>query len=429
MSNSRKFILITVDDLKRDRTSLEQERETTPFLEKFAGDNFYQDNHFSNGTVSPTSFRSILTSSYPHEYDDRDYLNEDRPYLPQILSESNVEAEGLSTNPFVSEYYGFEKGYDEFLDATLESSHEESGLDKLKQGAKDLVKKTPFSSRLRVLRDRFRGRGTPYMEGEEVLSNAEKLLENDNSDEDTFYWCHFMDTHSPFVPPEETRGTWSEFGSRREVWKNLEKEEPEQLLELYDECMLYLDRNLEKLVKILEEKFEDQEYEIIITSDHGELFYDDEWGAYGHPNMLKEELFEVPLFTTFESGRDFSTHVDILPTVLDFFDVKVPESVRGLSLLSEDSKEFDFVETDSNGNEWLEQKWRDKRAAKISKNGIVEIVNITRDEEPEDEDLKEHLERIGEKEGSSEDESDLSKEEEEKVKENLRQLGYDEKVK
>jgi arylsulfatase len=315
------------------------------------------------------------------------------------------------------------------LDATLESSHEESVVDRLKQGVKDFVKKMPFSNELRVLRDRLRGRGTPYMEGEEVVERAEELLEEDDPEENSFYWFHFMDTHSPFVPPEETRGTWSDFGSRREVWKNLEKEEPEQLLELYDECMLYLDRNLEKLVNILEEKFEGDEFEILITSDHGELFYDDEWGAHGHPNMLKEELFEVPLFTTFEPGRGFSTHVDIVPTILDFFDVKVPEGVRGLSLLSEDSKEFDFVETDSNGNEWLEQKWRDKRAAKISKNGIVEIFDITRDEEPEDEDLKDHLERIGEKEGSSEDESDLSEEEEEKVKENLRQLGYDEKVK
>ena len=429
MAKGKKFVLITMDDLRRDRTSLEQERDTTPFMENFAGENFYQRNHFSNGTVSPTSFRSIFTSCYPHEYDDRDYLNEERPYLPKILSSSEIKAVGLSTNPFVSEYYGFEKGYDEFLDATLESSHEESAADSLKQSVKDFVKKMPFSSELRVLRDRFRGRGTPYMEAEEVVRNAEEMLENDNSEEDTFYWFHFMDTHSPFVPPEETRGTWSDFGSRREVWKNLEKDEPEQLLDLYDECMLYLDRNLEKLVEILEEKFEDQEYELLITSDHGELFYDDEWGAHGHPNMLKEELFEVPLFMTFELGRDFSTHVDIVPTVLDFFDVDVPEGVRGLSLLSEDSKEFDFVETDSNGNEWLEQKWRDKRAAKIDRDGIVEIVNITRGEEPEDEDLKEHLERIGEKDGSSENESDLSEEEEEKVKENLRQLGYDEKVK
>ncbi len=429
MDGSKKFILITIDDLRRDRTSLEHERDTTPFLKEFAEDNFYQDNHFSNGTVSPTSFRTIFTSTYSHEYHEDGYLASKRPYLPEILSDSGVKAVGLSTNPFVSEYYGFEKGYDEFLDATLDSSHEESAVDKLKQSVKNFVKKMPFSSELRVLRDRFRGRGTPYMEGEEVVNNAEDLLDKDDSEEDTFYWFHFMDTHSPFVPPEATRGTWSDFGSRREVWKNLKKDEPEQLLELYDECMLYLDRNLEKLVEILDEKFEDQEYEILITSDHGELFYDDEWGAHGHPNMLKEELFEVPLFKTFEPRRDFSTHVDIVPTVLDFFDVDVPEGVRGRSLLSENSKEFDFVETDSNGNEWLEQKWRDKRAAKIDRNGIVEIINITRAEEPEDEDLKHHLERIGEKEGSSEDESDLSEEEEEKVKENLRQLGYDEKIK
>ena len=428
MTDGKKFVLITVDDLRRDRTSLEQERDTTPFLKSFAQNNFYQENHFSNGSVSPTSFRSIFTSSYPHEFNDRDYLNENRPYLPDILS-NEVRSVGLSTNPFVSEFYGFEKGYDNFVDATLESSHDDSVLKMLKQNVKDFVKTLPFSSHLRVIRDRFRGRGTPYMEGEEVVRNAQELLDEDDSDEATFYWFHFMDTHSPFVPPEETRGTWSDFESRRDVWRNLEKDEPEQLLELYDECMLYLDRNLEKLVEILEEKFEEDEFEILITSDHGELFYDEDWGAHGHPNMLKEKLFEVPLFTTFELGRKFSTHVDIVPTILDFFDVDAQEGIRGLSLFSDEGKNHDFVETDSNGNEWLDQKWRDKRAAKIDKNGIVETVNITKDEEPEDEDLKSHLERIGEKEGSSKDESDLSEEEEEKVKENLRQLGYDEKIK
>jgi arylsulfatase len=426
MADGKKFVLITVDDLRRDRTSLEQKRDTTPFLEEFAEDYFYQRNHFSNGSVSPSSFRTIFTSTYRLQYDDVDYLSDERPYLPEIL---NIRTVGLSTNPFVSEYYGFEKGYDKFLDASLETSHEESMTDGLERSVKEFIKRLPFLSWLRTVRDRVRGRATPYMEGEQVVRNAEQLIENEGSDEDTFYWFHFMDTHSPFVPPEETRGTWSNFGSRREVWKNLEKEEPDQLLELYDECMLYLDRNLEKLVKILEEKFEEDEFEVLITSDHGELFYDDEWGAHGHPNMLKEELFEVPLFTTFKPGRDFSTHVDIAPTILEVFDVDVPEGFQGLSLYSQKEKGYDFIEANSNGNEWLEQKWRDKRAAKIDRDGIVEIVNITRGEEPEDEYLKEHLERIGEKEGGSEDESDLSEEEEEKVKENLRQLGYDEKVK
>ncbi len=424
MSESKNFFLITVDDLRRDRTSLENERDTTPFLREFSEENHYQSDHYSNASTSPSSFRSIFSSTYPHQFRDYDYLSEGRPYLPEILSSESINTAGLSTNPFVSEYYGFHQGYDSFKDVVLDSSHEEDGfIQQFENKIKSILRNLPVSNELRMVRNRLRGRSTPYMEADEVVEEAKTLIEQNKGSGSSFYWFHFMDTHSPFVPPEEVSGKWSEFESQLEIWKNLDEEDPEQLLELYDECLLYLDRNLRNLVEFIEQSF-DQEYEIIITSDHGELFYDEDWGAHGHPSILKEKLFEVPLFSTFQPARDFSTHIDIVPTILDYFSIEYGSEMQGKSLISDEGKTEDFIEANENDNMFLDEKWREHRVAKVSSDGIGNICNLTRGETPDEDHFRGFVDKIASEEDKTEDISDLTEDEEEKVKQNLKELGY-----
>ena len=266
------------------------------------------------------------------------------------------------------------------------------------------------------------------MEAEDVTERAKNLIETEDADGDSFYWFHYMDPHSPFMPPEETYGKWNDFGSRREAWKAIENDD-EGVIDLYDECVLYMDRYLGELVKFIEQKFEDEEYEILITSDHGELFAIDDHKFTGHPEILEQKLFEVPLFMkNSPSRKDFSTHTDIAPTVLDFFDLDIPDEMHGKSLYSSE-KEYDFIHSHPMDWEEMTDEEKEARAGKITRQGIEETASLMGSvSEDLGNKLKEHVEMIDyspEGEENSE-KSGLSEEEEEKVKENLRQLGYDE---
>lgn len=428
------FFLITIDDLRRDRTSLEFERDTTPNLSRFAERNFYQDNHFSNSPASPSSFKSIFSSTYPYEYSMTGYYSDERPFLPRILSAKGVRTIGLTTNPYISTVHGYDQGFEKFKDTVISGSHSESSWrENLGAKIKIIARKLPFTNYLRVIRDSFRGRGTPYMEAEDVTQKAIELIEEEEVyDRDNFYWFHYMDPHSPFMPPAETYGTWNSFDSRREAWNAIENED-ESIVDLYDECVLYMDRHLGRLIEFIQENFDEDEYEILITSDHGELFPGDETDLTGHPEAIVQKLFEVPLFFTDESlkNREFSTHSDIAPTVLDYFDIEVPEKMNGESLYSEGLKDFDFVQSfPMSGDDIEDERKTECEAAKVTAEGVQERISLDNPEsyEGDDQDLIDHAEENGYSPDDIEEESgsDLSEEEEEKVKENLRQLGYDE---
>ena len=65
---------------------------------------------------------------------------------------------------------------------------------------------------------------------------------------------------------------------------------------------------------------------LIAFGDHGEAFYEHR-GNYNHPFFIYEENIRVPLFIWFEGIKPgevtrVTSHVDILPTVLDLLDLK-----------------------------------------------------------------------------------------------------------
>jgi arylsulfatase A-like enzyme len=77
---------------------------------------------------------------------------------------------------------------------------------------------------------------------------------------------------------------------------------------------------------------------VIITSDHGEEFF--EHGKKGHQKGLHDEVLKVPLILrlpgTIPEGKRIDTQVrtvDIYPTILDMVGVESPSPVMGQSLV------------------------------------------------------------------------------------------------
>ncbi len=103
--------------------------------------------------------------------------------------------------------------------------------------------------------------------------------------------------------------------------------------QLYDEFILYVDAEFERLYRTLQAQGILENTMVILTSDHGEMF---ERGILGHSTeTLFEPIVRVPLII-FEPGRQQrldiqqpTSAVDILPTLLHLSQRPLPAGIEG----------------------------------------------------------------------------------------------------
>ena len=147
-----------------------------------------------------------------------------------------------------------------------------------------------------------------------------------------FFMLHLFDAHRHYEAPPPVRGTFTaEFSEGYDpatlatLESRLEAERRGDMdfhVAAYDEELLWLDLQLERFFGELEARGRLDDALVILTSDHGEAFY--EHHAIGHGGCLHNEVTRVPL-VLWEPGRGASgrsgvaaSTVDILPTVLDY---------------------------------------------------------------------------------------------------------------
>jgi uncharacterized sulfatase len=77
---------------------------------------------------------------------------------------------------------------------------------------------------------------------------------------------------------------------------------------------------------------------VIITGDHGEFFYEHE--LFGHQDIVLEEILRIPLIVI-EIGKKNTFHIikntvqliDLTPTILEYYGLKIPEDFQWKSFL------------------------------------------------------------------------------------------------
>jgi arylsulfatase A-like enzyme len=111
-----------------------------------------------------------------------------------------------------------------------------------------------------------------------------------------------------------------------------------QLKALYNGEVEYMDRCFGQLLDGLEKLGQLDRTAIVFTSDHGEGF--GEHGRVGHAYGLQAELVDVPLVILAPGLHDgalkirtASSHLDLVPTVLDLLRVEPDPLIQGRSLI------------------------------------------------------------------------------------------------
>jgi len=296
MSERRNVVLVTVDSLRADRTGVAGHDESLmPTLDGMAADGLTFTNAIAPGPATGRSVPATVTGEYPVRRDaggsnGTSWGERVRHHLAvhdtfaERFSRMGYHTGAFSTNPWVSEHYDFDTGFDEFEDF-VESETDEDG------GSLDL--------RGDSLTGRLQGHLQDWWSNSDIFLPWEAFYDDvlewiRTADRPYFLWVFLIDVHMPYHPPREYRSRssvamipahlWLLSGSTQRFGSVLSP----LLVEAYDDTVSYTDEFLRRFVEDV-----GTDPLVVVHGDHGDEF--GEHGAYGHGSNLCEEVINVPL--------------------------------------------------------------------------------------------------------------------------------------
>jgi arylsulfatase A-like enzyme len=228
-------------------------------------------------------------------------------WLPARLAAVGYRTLGVSANPWVAPYFGFDHGFERFESLRAWGPRWASRAVSARV-ARRLP--TPVARRLRRRRmaRRLRDAGPDAGTGHTLETLSAWVAE---SDRPFFAFLNLMEAHWPYRPPagfdgfsaSEARqaldllarlGQFKRFTLEAYFGRAaLAAEEQAILRRLYTGEVEYLERRLAELLERLADAGRLERTVVVIVADHGEQL--GEHGLYGHGSSLYEPLLNVPL--------------------------------------------------------------------------------------------------------------------------------------
>lgn len=374
----KNVLLITIDSLRADHYGQDAPSESvTANLERAAGNNHSFNCAFATGPGTTPSFPAMLTGTLPLSYGCLGPLTDERPRISSKLRNARLATGGFQCNPFLSTYFNYDIGYDVFKDYQnplmgIATKIFPRGIEinnpKLRRVDDVLHITDAFKKSYQLVK----GKPRPYVSAEVITDDAIEWL--DETDQSFFCWAHYMDVHHPCFPPDEYRDCYAITDvTHTDVaeWYSALLREPETLSEgeihdlktLYVASIEYTFDQIDRFVTKLKETGRYGDTLIIITSDHGELF--GEYGQYGKPERMYDELLHVPLVVA--NGPDYLdgttddivSLLDIPPVIHDALGLDVPDEYEGRIPGKDEPREYVMAEHEVDGNVIVAARSRD----------------------------------------------------------------------
>jgi len=321
--NTKNVVLISLDTLRPDHLSCYgYNRETSPNMDSLAQDSTIFLNTFSTSPWTLPSHVSLLTSlnCINHQvYQRNQTIDPSFPTLADFLRTRGYFNGAITGGGFVSGQYGFSKGFDSYL---------------------------------------VRGQIQAQTSAETACRAALDWIER-HQDRNFFLFLHTYQIHNPYSSPAPYNELFLQEGSKlREIdlstlrlnhenrYKSVSDDLRQNFIDLYDSEIRYTDESLIKpLVNKLKKLNLYDKTMIVITSDHGEEFY--EHNSWLHTHSVYNETIKIPLIIKFFNSEHrgkritkFSRIIDIMPTILEALDIDPSgHHLDGESL-------FDFLHND-----------------------------------------------------------------------------------
>lgn len=301
-------IYIMVDTLRADHLGIYgYERNTSPVIDAFAKDSTLYKYAFTPAPWTPPSVASQLSGLYPASHKmlpprSREKaklasfrFNSSIVTLPEMLKSVGYNTAGISSNPWITKFYGFDEEFDE-----LTYLHREPA---------EVINQKAFE-----MMDELQAKQKPF-----------------------FMYLHYLDPHNPYKAPAPYRNMYK--GALKHT-----KYDPrdQHMINRYDGEITYLDTQLGNLFNYLKSKNLFENSLIVFTADHGEQFH--EQGDHGHGYKLYNSEIHVPMIIKIPKAAPGVVEksvslVDLYPTILDVLDIPFKGTLPGISLLNEKALE------------------------------------------------------------------------------------------
>jgi arylsulfatase len=258
----------------------------------------------------------LFLSAYPATITNRrGVLVTQRPTMAEWFQRSGYATAGFSSNIYISDSFGYGRGFDLLDDGfSIKSGWIPNRI-------------YPYVAKAqRWITQKH------YVAAPAMNRKVESWLRDNPSDDRPFFlWVHYMDVHGPY----HTHQGWSYFDSLRAqrllrkavaTPEQITPQEHEELAAAYRKEIVYTDQHIGLLLDLFRQMGLYEETVIILCADHGDEFR--EHGRYSHWRQAYDELIRVPLMIRHPNGkRGFGIDIpvglmDILPTVVDIFDLK-----------------------------------------------------------------------------------------------------------
>lgn len=435
-------LLITVDSLRYSTLAEVNNKKIAPNAISLtrSGTDFTQA--IANGPNTPSSFPSILTGTHPLLYGGYQYLNEDRPFLSELLRDSGYTTVGYHSNPHLGPEKNYNYGFDIFNDGEEERDDANTIINFVDERLDSDSQIYSILRRLWHVLGSATG-ASAYERAESITDNAIDWF-SEWGGEQFFMWIHYMDVHYPFQPPNEhleaighnpiaARRVASLNDAFQESPNSLTDEDIADLRALYRGELHYVDSNIGRIIDALSERGVRNDTMIVFTADHGEAF--GEHNRWGHHPYMYDELLRVPLIVD-QPDREPGTIdtqvslIDLVPTICDVFGIEQPEELQGENLFEKD----DGVElATSMGGERLVARTPEWKCLWHVPDDKVELYKPDSDPGETTDVSDEHPDVVSRLKGEMQDYRDEARskdielpevEESEAVKQRLRDLGY-----
>lgn len=362
----KNVVLIVADALRYDKLGINGADLHTPNIDAFAAEYTNFDSAFACSNVTDVSVSTIMSGKYPLEHgvlnQGSDVTDKEKQYaegtifLAERLSENGFRTVGVE--PILERWH--RNGFDTYLPERSTDDEHYTGqhpfVDFTTSIGEVVFNAAPEALRRRIyplVRGFTDPKGVYEYDAEWVTNNA--LEEFDSSAENSFYFLHYWDTHTPYDPPEEyiddvtNRIEYdktpldqkiAEFGveegiSEETLKQKIRDKYPETIADIvarYDASVEYLDEWVGTLLDGLRERGQLDDTLVILTSDHGESLT--EHGILFDHHGLYDQTIHVPLImgggqVPEREITGLVQHYDIVPTILNGLGMEADPMIGG----------------------------------------------------------------------------------------------------
>ena len=320
-SQPKNLVYILIDTVRADvyKPFNRRSKVDAPAFDKLAKSSAVFTNAYTPAPWTKPSVATLMSSLYPTTHGaqhEESRLSDAVPLISEHLKNNGFETALISANGYVSEKFGFKRGWDFYRNYARE-------------GTKSFARQ-------------FYGDAQKWLEGRE------------DKDKRFFMYLQAIDPHVPYSAPAENwrhyfthpppyrgplgdRITGFEHNDFNNGKLKLDGVDRDFMIAQYWGEITYHDIHFGKFIDYLEAQGLLDDTLIVVSNDHGEELFDH--GALGHGQSLHEELVRCPLMIRYpklvpaKEVTDPVGLVDIAPTILELMGLPQLPLTEGLSLV------------------------------------------------------------------------------------------------